>query len=725
MSLPWSHRTTAAGLAAIALAASTLAVGAGPADAADPDPCTTGSTTSWNYQADEAQHCRTPGSVGSSRYVSVRVSRMYGGGGGGGAHDPYEVGGDSGRINFDLSVPEGADLDLYVANGGSWTDADPDRRGDGAGGGGSTAIVFNGVVLAEAGGGGGAQNSAAGGSPDGQDPRRGLDGAGACGGQGGNQDLAGTGGIGGPVDSQQCPDTGGVGYPITGGAGGDGWTGDGGAGAPFEVGAGEAAGTGGFGWSWGGNGGAGYTEDVDHSGGSGGGGGYGDAGGGASNGGGYDLALGTGGAGGSNVRPIATASTPEYDIRSTGGYEDDGDPGQIRFAEVGPAVVTEAAAPTDVTGETATTHSTVDANSDVPISETRVEYSTDPDFATGVQSVPGDPATLPGEIGDKPVSAGLTGLSPGTVYYYRIVAFNGTLTTAGKIESFQTPMTISGITPDSGPEAGGTTVTITGTGFREGTSVSIGGVPCAPVTIVSSTQLTCKTGAHPAETVDVVVSNDGPGNVSATLPAAYTYLPSPTPPSSGPSITAVAPGSGPTTGGTQLHVTGSGFEKGATITVGGVPCTPVTFVSATKLTCTTGAHSAGTVDVVVTNPSGESATDDQAFTYVPGVVLRVRSLPAGKELSVGTATHVVHRVTTNGKHRINAFCTANGHRLKRACSIRVQERKGKVTAVPMCNDHVHVVVRVVAVKKGTRETWTRHWRVDATPRVTCKAHANG
>jgi IPT/TIG domain len=181
------------------------------------------------------------------------------------------------------------------------------------------------------------------------------------------------------------------------------------------------------------------------------------------------------------VRPSATGGVVQYDTQFTGGSEDDGDAGSIVFTTVGPSVVTAAAAPTGVTKATATTHSTVDANSDVPISETRIEYSTDPDFdPANVSSVPGDPATLPGEPGDKPVTGSLSGLAAGTVYYYRIVATNGTMTTAGKIESFQTPISVTGINPPGGPTAGGTKVTITGTGFRSGTSVTVGGVVCTP-----------------------------------------------------------------------------------------------------------------------------------------------------------------------------------------------------------------------------------------------------
>ncbi|MFN8126513.1 MAG: IPT/TIG domain-containing protein [Candidatus Nanopelagicales bacterium] len=487
---------------ALLVGAGSLTAIAAPAQATPPQ-CTDGAYVQWDYVADTPQECVTPGTSGSGRVTSMHVWNLTGAGGGGGNSDPYAHGGNSAEIVFDLSVPEGETLSLYVPRGGLATESDPDHSASGAGGGGSAAIVLDGVVLAEAGGGGGATNSIDGGGPNDPDRFIGDDGDDACSGQGGNQDVAGTGGKGGPVDAGSCPATGGAGYPIAGEAGGDQWTGDGGDGAPGTAGAGTITGTGGWGWSRGGDGGSGETSEA--AGGAGGGGGYGDGGGGDADGAISGIAVGSGGGGGSRVRSSATGGTPTYDYSSTGGSESDGDDGQIAFTMVGPAVVTRASAPTGVTASTATTHSTVDANSGMPVSTITIEYSTDPDFATDVLSVPGDPASLPGEIGDKPVQASLTGLSAGTVYYYRIVASNGEMSTAGAIDSFQTPIAVTGIDPDNGPETGGTEVTITGTGFREGTTVTIGGVACTPVHIVSATSLTCDTGVHVPATVDVVV----------------------------------------------------------------------------------------------------------------------------------------------------------------------------------------------------------------------------
>ena len=90
------------------------------------------------------------------------------------------------------------------------------------------------------------------------------------------------------------------------------------------------------------------------------------------------------------------------------------------------------------------------------------------------------------------------------------------------------PPTISGISPSSGSTAGGTTVTLTGTNFASGATVTIGGVAATGVTVISPTSLRAVTGARAAGAADVVVAV---GTQSATLARGYTYLvPGPNPP---------------------------------------------------------------------------------------------------------------------------------------------------------------------------------------------------
>jgi uncharacterized membrane protein len=87
--------------------------------------------------------------------------------------------------------------------------------------------------------------------------------------------------------------------------------------------------------------------------------------------------------------------------------------------------------------------------------------------------------------------------------------------------------TISSISPNSGPDTGGTAVTITGANFATGAVVALGGVTCASPFVSSATQIRCTSAASTtAGAVSVVVTNsDGK---SGTLSGGFTYQVSPT-----------------------------------------------------------------------------------------------------------------------------------------------------------------------------------------------------
>jgi hypothetical protein len=120
-----------------------------------------------------------------------------------------------------------------------------------------------------------------------------------------------------------------------------------------------------------------------------------------------------------------------------------------------------------------------------------------------------------------------TPLTGGTTYYYRVAPVkNGVIgalsnETSGVPYSYPAP-TISAISPNAGSSAGGTSVTIMGTGFVSGATVTIGGASATAVTVTSSTTLTAITPAGTAGIRNVVVSNsDGQ---SATLSSGFTYM---------------------------------------------------------------------------------------------------------------------------------------------------------------------------------------------------------
>lgn len=84
-----------------------------------------------------------------------------------------------------------------------------------------------------------------------------------------------------------------------------------------------------------------------------------------------------------------------------------------------------------------------------------------------------------------------------------------------------------------------------------------------------------------------------------------------------PTITSIVPTSGSAVGGTSVVITGTDFTGATTFTFGGTDAT-CTVDSDTQITCTSPAHSAGTVDVVVTTPGG-TATSTGGYTYTTPV----------------------------------------------------------------------------------------------------------
>jgi alpha-tubulin suppressor-like RCC1 family protein len=60
----------------------------------------------------------------------------------------------------------------------------------------------------------------------------------------------------------------------------------------------------------------------------------------------------------------------------------------------------------------------------------------------------------------------------------------------------------------------------------------------------------------------------------------------------------------------------SGFPPTPQVTLGGLPCTDITMISDTELTCVTPAHAAGLVDVVITLANGNVLTIANGFTYL-------------------------------------------------------------------------------------------------------------
>lgn len=130
-----------------------------------------------------------------------------------------------------------------------------------------------------------------------------------------------------------------------------------------------------------------------------------------------------------------------------------------------------------------------------------------------------------------------------------------TATLAGGFEFVRGPPSVGTVAPNSGPIEGGTLVTITGSGFLEGATVSFGGTDATGVVVASSQVLRAVAPAHAVGAVNVLVTNsDGQ---TAALSDGFTYVTS----STGPDNSITDGGSGAV-----------GTEPNPMPTPGGVSC---------------------------------------------------------------------------------------------------------------------------------------------------------
>ncbi|AVF40216.1 autotransporter outer membrane beta-barrel domain-containing protein [Pandoraea apista] len=197
--------------------------------------------------------------------------------------------------------------------------------------------------------------------------------------------------------------------------------------------------------------------------------------------------------------------------------------------------------------------------------------------------------------------------SAGTVDVTVTTPTGTSATTLGDQFTYVAPPTVTSISPASGPAAGATQVTISGSGFTRATLVKFGSTSASGFTVNSDTSITVQAPAG-AGIVDVTVVS--PGGTSAIVGAdKFTYIGAPT-------VTGVSPTSGPTLGNTAVTITGSGFTGATAVSFGGTAGLGYVVLSDTSISV----HAppgTGTVDVSVTTPGGTSgASPVSKYLYV-------------------------------------------------------------------------------------------------------------
>jgi hypothetical protein len=216
-------------------------------------------------------------------------------------------------------------------------------------------------------------------------------------------------------------------------------------------------------------------------------------------------------------------------------------------------------------------------------------------------TVGGSEATSVTVVNDETVTAVTPAHSSGVVDV-SITTPNGSSTLSNAYTYIEPDL--NSVSPTSGPAAGGTSVTLSGSDLTGATSVTFGGVAATSVTVVNDETVTAVTPAHSAGVVDVAITTP---NGSSTLSSAYTYIE--------PDLNSISPTSGTSAGGTTVTLSGSDLTGATSVTFGGEAATSVIVVDDETVTAVTPAHSSGVVDVVITTPNG-SSTLSNAYTYV-------------------------------------------------------------------------------------------------------------
>lgn len=198
---------------------------------------------------------------------------------------------------------------------------------------------------------------------------------------------------------------------------------------------------------------------------------------------------------------------------------------------------------------------------------------------------------------------------------------------------------VTGVSPNSGSPAGGTSVTITGAGFTGATAVNFGSAPAANFTVNSDTQITTTSPAG-AGTVDVTVTT--PVSTSPISAAdQFTY--------SAATYT--------------VRGTVSGLGSGASLTLqNGTDTVTVTYPSAT-FTFLTGLVTGATYEVTIAaQPSGENCTVTNGSGKIASANVTNVTISCGSTVMIVPAASNPVTITTDasGDYVVNFTITNQG-----------------------------------------------------------------
>jgi hypothetical protein len=205
---------------------------------------------------------------------------------------------------------------------------------------------------------------------------------------------------------------------------------------------------------------------------------------------------------------------------------------------------------------------------------------------------------------------------------------------------------VTDVRPVSGPVAGGTVLTVVGSGLLLGAAVPEGAAAClvgtvvVPARVVSDTELECTTPAYTSahqdgEVVEVHVSVDNLQHFTPTFAYfTFTFLPR---------VTSLSPAMGAVTGGSVITVTGSDFRANTKLRCRfGDVTTEATWLSASQVSCVAPESTVGVagVSVEVSNDGALHFSDDGVqFQYLAPMRLDA-VVPSAGPVTGGTVVTV-------------------------------------------------------------------------------------
>ena len=171
---------------------------------------------------------------------------------------------------------------------------------------------------------------------------------------------------------------------------------------------------------------------------------------------------------------------------------------------------------------------------------------------------------------------------------------------------------ISGLTPNTGSEEGGTDVIITGENLAEASEVRFGTTKASSFNVLSATAIeaVAPSSAKPGA-VEISVTTPY-GQSHAVEADKFTYGPPP-------HVAAVTPSTGPASGGTQVTITGKDLAGATVVEFGGIPAEIVSPGGA-EMIVQAPSGVVGEAHVTVTTPYGTSTkAGKNLFTYKPTI----------------------------------------------------------------------------------------------------------